>query len=142
MALLVSGIQNRDGLMIRLGGSVLLAGILLGVWAVPRGGIWLAALSMVTVGAGFGLCWAFATRRILSGLDDEQRALASSAVPTAQLIGGAVGSAAAGAVANALGFAAGIDPALAPERGLWLFAAFAPVALLGWWGAWRLGRAA
>jgi hypothetical protein len=139
-ALAVAGVQNRDGLMIRLGASVLLAGVMFSVWAVPRGGLASIVVGMVLIGAGFGLSWAFATRRILSGLDEEQQALASSAVPTAQLIGGAVGSAAAGAAANVLGFAEGIDPAAAATQGMWLFAAFAPLALIGWWAAWRLGR--
>ncbi len=138
-ALLVAGVQNRDGRMIRLGSSVLLAGILFSIWALPRGGLLTIAAGMLLIGAGFGLCWAFATRRILSGLDEEQQALASSAVPTAQLIGGAVGSAAVGAAANALGFDDGIDPAMAAVRGIWLYALFAPLALVGWWAAWRLG---
>lgn len=140
VALAVAGVQNRDGLMIRLGSTVILAGIVFSAWALPRGGLWTIVVGMAAIGAGFGLSWAFATRRILTGLDEEQQALASSAVPTAQLIGGAVGSAAAGAIANALGFAGGIDPATAPVNGLWLFGAFLPVAVLGWWGAWRLGR--
>jgi MFS family permease len=139
-ALAVAGVQNRDGFMIRLGASVLLAGVAFSIWAVPRGGLAAIVVGMVLIGAGFGLSWAFATRRILSGLDEEQQALASSAVPTAQLIGGAVGSAAAGAAANVLGFGDGIDPAAAATQGVWLFAAFAPLALIGWWAAGRLGR--
>ncbi|MDO9338141.1 MAG: MFS transporter [Caulobacter sp.] len=139
LALLVAGVQNRDGFMIRLGASIILVGALFSTWALPLGGLWTAAAGMATVGAGFGLCWAFATRRILSGLDEEQQALASSAVPTTQLIGGAVGAAAAGAVANALGFAEGVGPSAA-MNGFWLFACFLPIALVGWWAAWRLGR--
>ncbi|NBB14071.1 MFS transporter [Caulobacter sp. SLTY] len=139
-ALAVAGVQNRDGLMIRLGAATLLVGILFSIWAMPRGGLVAITLGMLVIGAGFGLSWAFATRRILSGLDEEQQALASSAVPTAQLIGGAVGSAAVGAAANALGFGEGIDPAVAQTRGLWLFALFAPLAVIGWAAAWRLGR--
>lgn len=139
-ALLVAGVQNRDGFMIRLGASVLLAGTLFSIWAIPRGGLAAITIGMLLVGAGFGLSWAFATRRILSGLDEEQQALASSAVPTAQLIGGAVGSAAVGAAANVLGFGEGIDPAVAATQGLWLFTVFAPLAVVGWWAAWRLGR--
>lgn len=141
-ALLVAGVQNRDGFMIRLGSTVLAAGIAVSLWAIPRGGLVAATAGMALIGAGFGLCWAFATRRILSGLDEEQQALASSAVPTTQLIGSAVGSAAVGAAANVLGFGEGIDPAAAATQGVWLFAAFAPLALVGWWAAWRLGRQA
>lgn len=139
-ALAVAGVQNRDGTMIRLGAAVLTAGIAFSIWAIPRGGLIAITAGMLLIGAGFGLSWAFATRRILSGLDEEQQALASSAVPTAQLIGGAVGSAAVGAAANALGFGEGINPAMAATQGLWLYAAFAPLGLIGLWAAWRLGR--
>jgi len=55
------------------------------------------------------------------------------------MIGGAAGSAAASALAHGLGFAQGVDPALAAARGPWLFAALIPLALLGWAAAWRLG---
>jgi hypothetical protein len=61
-------------------------------------------------------------------------------VPTSQLIGGAAGSAGAGAMANVLGFSHGIDPALAQSHGLLLFAAFTPLAVVGFAAAWRLGR--
>jgi hypothetical protein len=57
----------------------------------------------------------------------DEQALASAAVPTTQLIGGATGSAAAGARADLLGFA----------HGFRLFAAFTSLALAA---AWRLGR--
>jgi hypothetical protein len=61
-------------------------------------------------------------------------------VPTTQLIGGATGAAAAGALANALGFAHGVTPASGLAHGLWLFAAFVPLAVVGLAAAWRLGR--
>ncbi len=70
----------------------------------------------------------------------EEQATASGAVPTAQLIGGAVGSAGAGAIANVLGFSHGVDLALAPTNGLVLFGAFLPLAVVGFVAAWRLGR--
>src|SRR5215217_4914785 len=111
VALLVSGVQNRDGLM-------------------------------SLVGAGFGMSWAFLSKAIISSLSEAERPLGSSAVPTAQMIGGAVGAAAASAIAGALGFADGVDPETGPAAGLWLFGAFAPLALLGWLAAWRVGRLA
>ncbi|PXA93903.1 MFS transporter, partial [Caulobacter sp. D4A] len=86
------------------------------------------------------LCWAFLARRTIAGAPTQEQALASSAVPTVQLIGGATGSAAAGAMANLLGFGHGIDPAAAFAHGPWLFGAFVPLALVGFAAAWRLAR--
>ena len=139
LAMVVAGVQNRDGFMIRLGASVVLAGTVWGAWAVARGSILTIVLAMLVIGAGFGASWGFAARRIVGSLPEGERALGSSAVPTAQLIGGAFGAAAASAVATALGFADGVDPAKGAVNGLWLFAAFIPVSVVGWLAAWRLG---
>jgi hypothetical protein len=77
---------------------------------------------------------------VIGGAPLEEQPLASAAVPTTQLIGGATGAAAAGALANALGFAHGVDPVAGQAHGLWLFAAFVPPAVAGLAAAWRLAR--
>ena len=98
------------------------------------------ALALALMGAGFGLCHAFIARRTIGGAPAEEQAMASGAVPTSQLIGGATGAAGAGALANLLGFSHGIDQTLAAQRGPLLFAAFLPLAVVGVLAAWRLGR--
>jgi MFS family permease len=138
-AMLVAGVQNRDGLMIRGGATFVVIGTVWGAWAVARGSIPTIVLSMIVMGAGFGASWGFVAKRIVASLPEPERALGSSAVPTAQLIGGAFGAAAASAVAGALGFADGVSPANGATNGLLLFAAFVPVSLAGWLAAWRLG---
>jgi MFS family permease len=141
-AMLVGGLPaRREGLAIRAGVGTLLAGVAWSAWAVTRGGLWETGLAFLVIGCGFGLCWAFLARRVIAGAPADEQALASSAVPTVQLIGGAAGSAAAGAMANLLGFGAGIDPVAAYAVGPWLFAAFVPLALVGFVAAWKLGRA-
>ncbi|MES2035302.1 MAG: MFS transporter [Pseudomonadota bacterium] len=142
VALAVSGIQNRDRLMIRLGATGVAAGLIGAAWALPYGNLLTIVAAMTLIGAGFGGCWAFLSKAIISSLSDAERPLGSSAVPTAQMIGGSVGAAAASAVAGFLGFANGVDPVTGPAAGLWLFGAFAPVALAAWAAAWRLGRLA
>lgn len=139
VAMLAAGVRNRDGLMIRLGASLVVVGTAWAAWATPRGSILSIVLAMLVMGAGFGASWAFAAKRIVASLPEGERPLGSSAVPTAQLIGGAFGAAAASAVANGLGFADGIDPRVGVANGVWLFAAFLPVSLVGWLAAWRLG---
>lgn len=139
VAMLTAGVQNRDGLMIRLGATLVVAGTAWAAWAVPRGSMASIVVAMIVMGSGFGLSWAFVAKRIVASLPDGEQPLGSSAVPTAQLIGGAFGAAASSAVANALGFAGGIDPAVGAANGVWLFAAFLPVSVVGWLAAWRLG---
>lgn len=139
VAMLTAGVRNRDGLMIRLGATLVVAGTAWSAWAVPRGSIASIVVAMIVMGAGFGLSWAFVAKRIVASLPEGEQPLGSSAVPTAQLIGGAFGAAASSAVAGALGFAGGIDPAIGAANGVWLFAAFLPVSLVGWLAAWRLG---
>lgn len=132
---------QKDGLFVRLGAGVIALGAALSAWAVPRGNLIETALAFVVLGAGFGLCHAFIARRTIAGAPAEEQAMASGAVPTSQLIGGAVGSAGAGAMANVLGFGHhGIDAALAASHGVLLFGAFLPLALVGFAAAWRLGR--
>jgi MFS family permease len=137
----VAGLKPRhEGLAIRLGATIIVVGVAWGAVALVHGGLLGVVLSMVTLGSGFGICWAFLAKRVIGGAPIEEQALASAAVPTTQLIGGAAGAAAAGALANALGFAHGVDPAAGQAHGLWLFAAFVPLALVGLAAAWRLGR--
>ncbi len=131
---------EKDGRFVRLGAGVILLGALLSAWATSRGTMIETACAFVVLGAGFGLCHAFVARRAIAGAPADEQAMASSAVPTAQLIGGAAGSAGAGALANILGFSHGVDPALAQSHGLLLFGAFAPLAVVGFAAAWRLGR--
>jgi MFS family permease len=132
---------EKDGRLVRLGAGVILLGAVLSAWAVPRGTLIEIALAFGVLGAGFGLCHAFIARRTIAAVPAEEQATASGAVPTAQLIGGAAGSAGAGAMANVLGFSHGVDLALAPTNGLILFGAFLPLAVVGFAAAWRLGRA-
>ena len=139
-AMLVAGIQNRDGLMIRLGAACVVAGLAAGAWALPYGSLWIIVAALTLTGAGFGFAWAFLSKTIIAGLSESERPLGSSAVPTAQMIGGAVGTAGASALAGLLGLSAGVDPISGPAAGLKLFGAVLPIALLGLLAAWRVGR--
>jgi MFS family permease len=136
-ALGVAG-RRADRLFIRLGSAIIFL-TLLGLAAVtPHGGLPLIALFAMAQGGGFGLAWSFTASRVVANTPEAERAFASSSMPTAQLIGAAVGAAAAGAIANLLGFGQGITPARASLAGFWLFASFAPLALVGCLAAWRL----
>ena len=123
--------ERRHGALIVSGGAVILAGCILMSAAIARWPLaWIIAAGAI-IGVGFGLSWSLATGRILRALPAEDRAIGSAAVPTTQLIGGAVGAAAAGAAANLLGLAQAFTPDNARALGPWLFGAFIPVAGLG-----------
>ena len=138
-ALLVSrGGAGHDALWLRLGVAIILLGILFGSWAVPRASPGIVAVATVLLGSGFGLCWAFIAKAIIAGLDDNERDAGSSAIPTAQLIGGAFGSAGTGAMAAALGFRDGIVPDLAIRIGPYVFLVFVPFGIAALWAANKL----
>lgn len=141
-AMLVGKVRaDKDGGFVRLGVGVILLGALASAWTVARGTMIETAAAFTVLGAGFGLAHAFIARRTIAGAPSEEQAMASGAVPTAQLIGGAAGAAGVGAIANILGFSHGIDPTLAQSQGLVLFTALIPLAVVGFAAAWRLGRA-
>ena len=140
-SLFVAGLRSEwHSFYIRLGTSLIVVGVAGLALAMPLGSLAEVIVCAILLGGGFGFCFAFMTRRLLASVPTEERAVASSAVPTMQLVGGAAGSAGAGAIANFLGFGHGIDAATAASGSFWLFACFVPVAAIGWFAAWRLAR--
>ncbi len=140
-ALLVSrGGAGHDALWLRLGVAIILIGMIFASWAVPRASPVIVAVAMVLLGSGFGLCWAFIAKAIIASLDDDERDAGSTAIPTAQLIGGAFGSAGAGAMAAALGFRDGVDPGLAIRVGPFVFLVFVPFGIAALVAANTLAR--
>jgi MFS family permease len=132
--------ERRHGPLIVVGAATIVAGCVLMCLAIARWPLaWIVVAGMV-IGVGFGLSWSLATGRILRALPSEERAIGSAAVPTTQLIGGAVGAAAAGAAANLLGLAQAFTPVHAHAASPWLFGVFVPVAVLGLVAAVRLAR--
>jgi MFS family permease len=134
--------QTADRPFIRLGAAMIPLALVGLAFSVPRGALPVIAVFVIVQGAGFGLSWSFTASRIVTGAPEQERAFASSSMPTAQMIGAAVGAAASGAIANLIGFGQGITPARASLAGFWLFAGFLPLALVGCAAAWRLTRTA
>jgi hypothetical protein len=135
----VAGLASRwHGLFIKLGALAVVIGVASLAFTMRSGPLAAIAAASLFLGGGFGLSWAFIARRIIASVGDSERALASSAVPTVQMIGYAAGAAGAGVIANFLGFAEGIDAETAMRASFWLFASFVPVALAGLVAAWRL----
>ncbi|MGD9812531.1 MAG: MFS transporter, partial [Sphingobium sp.] len=116
------------------------AGIAGFAWAVPAGSIPAILFCALLQGGGFGIAWPFVTRLVVAAARPEERTIASSAVPTMQRIGYAVGAAATGIIANASGFSGGLSADTAAGVAAWLFLTFIPLGILGSVAAFRLTR--
>lgn len=121
---LISGLPERhDAKMIGVGMCVASFGIFGFVYSVPYGSIWLIA--------SFGLAWTFIPRRICALAPTHEIERATSAVPTAQAIGYAVGASYIGIIANASGFAAQADNSTMRLTATIIFISCTPLTLLG-----------
>lgn len=138
-ALAVASLPVRwEGLFLKLGALCVLVATIILAFTMQTGPLVGICIAAAFLGSGFGFAWAFVARRVITSVGEDERALASAAIPTMQLIGYAAGSAGAGVIANFLGFADGITAENAVHVAFWLFAYFVPVAAIGVVAAWRL----
>jgi MFS family permease len=128
--------QERPIIMI--GSLMIFAGMVGFVWAVPAGNLGFILACAVLQGGGFGIAWPFVIRVIVSSAAENERTVTSSAVPTMQRIGYALGAAVAGIIANSAGFSQGLSGQTAESVARWLFLAFIPFGVIGCIAAYRL----
>lgn len=123
--------ERHDRTLILAGMWLLCLSVASFIVAVPQGGVGWIALFAALEGAGFGLAWTFILRRLdrLAPPDDHERV--SSAAPTMQRLGYAVGAAWCGIVASAAGVADEMTLETARAVGLWVFAGATPLAAIG-----------
>ena len=140
LALPVAGLSgNWPNRLIRLGAAIIFVGLLACALVFDRGNLAWVVIATGSVGAGFGLSYAFISQGILGALTDEERAIGGAGIATVRLTGAAAGSAMAAAVANLAGFAHGFSSQAARTAGVWVFLAALPLALLACLTAWRMG---
>jgi MFS family permease len=138
-ALLVARAPRRlQPLCIRLGAAAVAAGLAGCALTLSRSGVAIVFGCGAVMGGGFGLCWSFISQRVLNALPEADAAIGSSAIPTLQVLGNAVGAAGAGVIANLLGLGEGFSAGEAGRVAPWLIGSFTPVALAGVAAAWRL----
>jgi MFS family permease len=133
---------HRERLIIATGAFMIAGGVLGFAYAVPAGTLPLILACAILQGGGFGIAWPFVTRIIVAAAPAPERTIASSAVPTMQRLGYAVGAALAGIIANAAGFSKGLSAATAAGAASWLFIAFLPLAVIGCVAGWRTAKSA
>ncbi|MDQ6432471.1 MFS transporter [Mesorhizobium sp. LHD-90] len=139
LSILVANAPPERERGIVLAGALMIAGGVAGfAYAVPAGNIPLILACAILQGGGFGIAWPFVTRIIVASAPPSEQTIASSAIPTMQRIGYAVGAATCGIVANASGFSQGLSGETAASVASWLFLAFLPLGVVGCVAAWRL----
>jgi MFS family permease len=132
LSILVANAPPRSERLIIVGGAAMIAAGIAGfAYAVPAGSIPLILLCAVLQGGGFGIAWPFVTRIVVAAAAEGERTITSSAVPTMQRIGYAVGAALCGIIANASGFSEGLSGETAAGVAQWLFLAFVPLGVVG-----------
>lgn len=139
-AILCAGAAPRwERLLIR-GGAIAIALSVPGfALAMPDGPVWALLPPALLAGGGFGACWGFVMRRIVESLPETERERAAAAAPTMQILGYAIGAAFAGLAANLCGLdSSAATQEAARQAGFWVFAIFAPAALVGLAAAWWL----
>lgn len=134
-----AGVQSEPRL-IRSGALMITAAVLGLAVTMPNGPVWALLPWTSLQGAGFGVCWASVLRRIVASVPAGEEERASSALPTLQMIGYAIGAALSGMLANALGLVDRAPAEVVRSVAFWVFAAFVPLTLLGIVAAWRFSR--
>ena len=143
LSILVANAPPRRERLIIVAGALMIAGGVAGfAYAMPLGSIPLILACAILQGGGFGIAWPFVTRVIVAVADPSESTIASSAIPTMQRLGYAVGAALCGIIANASGFSQGLSPDTAGGVARWLFLAFLPLAILGVVSAVAIARTA
>jgi len=128
-ALAVAGLSNVWSRRMLILGPAAMAIGLLGVGILGSSGpITGLVPSIILVGLGIGMCWAFVAQRVMGGAAREEATIAASAMPTVQQVGLALGGAAAGLVANVAGISDG-EVAGILRAALWVPASFTLAAL-------------
>lgn len=106
-AIAVAGVKTHKARMglIRLGPALLALGMLgLGI-GIQSHTFWLVLISQISVGAGFGMSWAYLSQTIMENARHGERDTASALLPTIQSAGYGIGAAIAGLAANSAGLA-------------------------------------
>ena len=132
--------KDKEEILIRTGCLLITLGLIGFSLSMSGDSLGWILLWAICQGAGFGMMWSFIVRRIITAAPSAEQDIASSAIPTTQQIGFAIGAAISGIVANMLGFNENMAAAELQNVAFWVFAAFVPVMLYANFVAWKLAR--
>ncbi|MCP4470736.1 MAG: MFS transporter [Gammaproteobacteria bacterium] len=137
-AILFAGVPHEsEPRLIRIGGSLVLLGLVVMALVLPRGWLWSVVLAVIVLNGGFGMMWGFIIKRIVAAAAPADKDRTASLLPITQQTGFALGAALSGLVANSLAIDGAPDAAEFRLIAFWLFAGFVPLALVGNLMLWR-----
>jgi MFS family permease len=96
--------------MIRLGPTLLVAGLAIIVLGFSINTPPVVMLGQLLIGTGFGVCWGFISQTVMESARGGERDRASALLPTLQSAGYAIGAAVAGLAANAARYPTATTP--------------------------------
>jgi MFS family permease len=130
--------EHREKLIIRIGASLVLIGLIGFAFTMVSGPVWLVCMFAILQGAGFGMFWSFIIRRLVESVDENERSIAAASIPLVQRIAYALGAAVAGLVANSAGFSGGLSAQTSQLVAIWVFVAFIPLATIGVFAGFKM----
>ncbi len=137
-AILFSGVRHEsEARLIRVGGALVLIGLVAMALVLPRGWLWSVVFAVIILNGGFGMMWGFIIKRIVAASAAADKDRTASLLPITQQTGFALGAALSGLVANSLGIDSVSDATGMQPIAFWLFAAFVPFAVAGNLMLWR-----
>lgn len=130
--------QPNDSWLIRIGVLLLPLSLLGYSLTIGHYSIGFIVLLAGVQGMGFGMMWAFIVKRVTQAALSDEIDITSSAIPTIQQLGFALGASGAAIVANSVGLSAHMSIITAHSSAFWVFFAFTPLAIFACIAGWRL----
>ena len=107
---------------------------------MPHGPVLGIALCALITGCGFGMMFAFVVRAVVQNAPQSERDVTSSAIPTVQQIGMAIGASIVGIIANGVGLGLDVSASVARDAASWVFLGFLPALLVLCLAGFQLAR--
>ena len=110
-AVVVAPLAARgQALCIQAGPLLIGAGLAGLAWALPDQPLAWITVSLLVIGTGFGISYAFLNQRVMAAAQKGQEDATAGSAPTLGALGGAIGAAIAGLVGQAVGLDLPLDP--------------------------------
>ncbi len=132
VAVAIAGLPEKHESAAILGGFLMVLASVAGLyWVVPTGPMALVAACAFVQGGGFGAAWTFMVKRAVALVPAGETDRISSAIPTTQRLGYALGAAYVGIIANSSGFAEQATAQAAAHSSNWIFGLSLVPAVIG-----------
>ncbi len=140
-AVLVAPLATRGQNRAIQAGPLLIGIGLVGLaWSLPAQPMLWVVLSLLLIGSGFGIAYAFLNQRVMAAAQKGQEDLTAGSAPTLGSLGGAIGAAMAGLVGQSVGLDLPLQPQQVTLAVVLLAGGGAVLAMVAALLAWRLIR--